>query len=165
MPELPEEPTPEQEESYFQAYADRVQALAEEGGRHTLEMERRIREATRRREKDQVNPTLLFYFEPGQIVTRRHRAFSKMDPRTTGPFRVRSIGGVYRQKVTIEPLEDDTGKRRRRVTVHASQLVPFYEPYAEPEDIDVGPDIEPEAPKGAAEDPSNTDIEMTEDAP
>lgn len=59
-------------------------------------MESRIRQATRRREKDEVNPTMLFHFEPGQLVTRRYRVFSKLDPRTTGPFRVRRVGGVYR---------------------------------------------------------------------
>ena len=105
-------------------------------------MERRVREATKPREKDQVHPTLLFHFEPGQIVTRRHRAFSKLDPRTTGPFRVRTISGVYRQRVTIEPLEE--ASRRRRVTVHASQLVPFEEPYAEPGVIDLSEDATPE---------------------
>ncbi len=77
-------------------FAERVQALAEAGGRNIVEMEHRIREATRRREKDQVNPTMLFHFMPGQLVTRRHRIFSKLDPRTTGPFRVRSATGTYR---------------------------------------------------------------------
>ncbi len=81
-------------------------------------MERRVREATKPRESDYVHPTMLFHFTPGQIVTRRHRAFSKLDPRTTGPFRVRNISGVYRQRVTIEPIEG--ANRRRRVTVHAS---------------------------------------------
>ena len=105
-------------------------------------MERRIREATKPREKDQVHPTVLFNFEPGQIVTRRHRQFSKLDPKTTGPFRVRAVTGVYRQRVTIEPLEG--ASRRRRVIVHASQLVPFQEPYTEPDAIDFSHDARPE---------------------
>lgn len=145
LPELPKKPTAAQEEAYYAAFSERVQELAELGGRNILEMERRIREASRQREKNQVNPTMLFHFEPGQIVTRRHRAFSKLDPRTTGPFRVRGISGIYRQRITIEPLEGESRgqKRRRRVTVHASQLVPFETPYIEPEDIDVGPEASP----------------------
>jgi hypothetical protein len=87
-----------------------------------MEMERRIRTATRAREKDKVNPTMLFFFEPGQIVTRRHKVFSKLDPRSTGPYRIRSIQGMYRQKIVIEPVKDDSApiRRRRRLTVHAS---------------------------------------------
>lgn len=52
---------------------------------------------------------------------------------------------MYRQKIVIEPVEDDSApsRRRRRLTVHASQLVPFDEPYIEPEDIDIGPDSSP----------------------
>ena len=96
MPETPEDPTAQQEEEYFATFAQRVQALAEAGGRQIHEMERRIRDATRRREKDQVNPTMLFHFMPGQLVTQRHRIFSKMDPRTTGPFPIRSVTGNYR---------------------------------------------------------------------
>ena len=89
-----------------------------------------------------MHPTMLFHFEPGQIVTRRHRQFSKLDPKTTGPFCVRAVTGVYRQRVTIEPLEE--ASRRRRVTVHASQLVPFREPYTEPNEIDLAHDAKPE---------------------
>lgn len=105
-------------------------------------MERRVRDATKPREGDQLNPTMLFHFEPGQIVTRRHRAFSKLDPRTTGPFRVRSVSGVYRQRVAIEPV--DGASRQKRVTVHASQIVPFEQPYAEPDVIDLSQDATPE---------------------
>ena len=86
------------------------------------EMERRIRDATRRSEKNQVSPTMFFHFVPGQLVTRRHRTFSKLNPRTTGPFRVRSVSGLYRQKVQLEPLcgQDDTSRRKKLMTVHAS---------------------------------------------
>ena len=48
MPEMPSNPTTPQEEEYFDTYAERVQALAEAGGRQIREMERRIRDATRR---------------------------------------------------------------------------------------------------------------------
>jgi hypothetical protein len=34
-------------------------------------MERRIRDATRRREKSKESPTVLFHFLPGQLVIRR----------------------------------------------------------------------------------------------
>ena len=84
---------------------------------------------------------------PGQLVTRRHCAFSKLDPRTTGPFRVRNVSGTYRQRVTLDPLvgEDGAPRRRRRLIVHASHLVPFDKPYVEPEDLDVGDDATPES--------------------
>ena len=111
------------------------------------DLEQRVREASRRSEKNQVSPTTLFYFMPGQLVTRRHRAFSKLDPRTTGPLRVKSVAGTYRQRVTLDPLVGDgeAPKRRKRLIVHASHLVPYDKPYVEPEDIDVGEDATPEA--------------------
>lgn len=107
-------------------------------------MERRIRDATRRREKNLVSPTVMFHFLPGQLVIRRHRLFSKLDPRTTGPFRIRSVTGTYRQRVLLEPINDPSG-RKKRLTAHASQLVPFDKPYIEPEDLDFGPDPVSEA--------------------
>ena len=158
---MPPAPTAAEEEAYYAAFSERVEALAELGGKRIAELERRIRDSTRRREKNQVNPTILFHFEPGQIVTRRHRAFSKMDPKTTGPFRVRSVSGVYRPRITIKPTE--TSSRQRRTTVHASQLVPFEDPYAEPDDIDVGPDTAA-APQFPAEDQA-MDAEETADLP
>ena len=84
---------------------------------------------------------------PGQLVTRRHRAFSKLDPRTTGPFRVRSVSGTDRQRVTLDPLvgEDGAPRRKKRLIVHASHLVPFDKPYVEPEDLDVGDDATPDS--------------------
>ncbi len=60
------------------------------------DMETRIRRATLSSEKTKVNPTMLFHYMPGQLVLRRHRTFSKMDPRSAGPFIVRSVGGIYR---------------------------------------------------------------------
>ena len=96
LPELPLEPTPEQEEAYYQAFAEKTRQLAEAGGQKMKEMEARIRDASRKTEKNQVSPATLFYFMPGPLVTRRHRAFSKLDPRTTGPFRVRNLSGIYR---------------------------------------------------------------------
>ena len=124
MPEMPEDPTIRQEEKYFDTFAKRVQALAEAGGRQIREMERRIRDATKRQEKTKESPTVLFHYLPGQLVLRRQRTFSKLEAPTSGPFRARSVTGAYRQRVLIEPVENDTG-RRRRLTVHASQLVPY----------------------------------------
>ena len=39
---------------------------------------------------------------------------------------------------------DKTTSRRKRLVVHASQLVPFDRPYIEPEDIGISPENEPE---------------------
>lgn len=157
LPELPDEPTAEEEEAYHRVFAERARDLAEAGGRRMKDLERRIRDSTRVSEKTQESPTLLFHFMPGQLVTRRHRTFSKLDPRTTGPFRVRSVSGIYRQRVELEPIdgEDPTRKPRRNLNVHASQLVPYEKPYVEPEDIDVGPDATPDDPRSQnqSEDP------------
>ena len=51
LPELPPSPTPEEEEIYYQVFAEKTRELAEAGGRRMKEMERRIRDATRRSEK------------------------------------------------------------------------------------------------------------------
>ena len=144
LPELPEEASAAQEEEYFEAFSQRVHQLATHGGQKILELERRVRDATRRKEKDYVHPTMLFHFQPGQLVTRRHRVFSKLDPKATGPFRVRQVGGLYRQRVTIVPAEPTSNQRQ--VTVHASQLIPFEQPYAEPPLIDIGRDAQPPSP-------------------
>ncbi len=65
LPELPASPSRQQEEAYYEAMSRRAEELRTIAGSRILEMERRIREATRRKEKDIVNPTLLFHFEPG----------------------------------------------------------------------------------------------------
>ncbi len=56
---------PAEEKAYYEAYSERAAALAEIGGKRIADMERRIRQATRRQEKDQVNLTMLFHFVPG----------------------------------------------------------------------------------------------------
>ena len=48
---------------------------------------------------------------------------------------MRAISGVYRQKVTIEPV--DPMSKQRKVTTHASQLVPYLKPYRDPVVIDL----------------------------
>ncbi len=65
LPILPEDPTPEEEEAYFEAFTEQVHWLADAGGERMAEMEKRIQESTRRREKNQVSPTMLFHFMPG----------------------------------------------------------------------------------------------------
>ena len=76
--------------------ASRVEDLAALGGERIADLERRIRSQTRAREKHLVQPTMLFYFEPGQLVSRRTRVFSKLDPRSVGPYRVKDVTGLYR---------------------------------------------------------------------
>ena len=78
--------------------------------------------------------------------------FSKLDPKSTGPFRVKSISGVYRQRITVEPA---SGPAAKPLVVHASHLVPFQEPYFEPNDVDVEEPIAP-APEPEPEPPSPT---------
>lgn len=48
----------------------------------------------------------------------------------------------------LEPLagDSDTSRQKKKLTVHASQLVPYEQPYVEPEELDVGPDATPEDP-------------------
>ena len=97
------------------------------------EVERRVRELTRARESEREAPTLLFHFQPGQLVIKRQKRFTKVEARALGPYRVRRVTGAYRQRVTIEPVEG----RGRPTTVHASHLIPFEEPYVEPHTIDL----------------------------
>ena len=65
LPELPADPTPAQEEAYFEAVSTRREYLRTLAGRRILDMERRIRGATRNQERNIVDPTLLFHFKPG----------------------------------------------------------------------------------------------------
>jgi hypothetical protein len=74
-------------------------------------MEWRIRDATKCQEKTKESPTVLFHFLPGQLVLRRQQTFSKLDSRTSGPFRIRNVTGAYRQRVLIKPINNDTGRR------------------------------------------------------
>ena len=97
---------------------------------------------------------MLFYFTPGQLVARRVRTFSKMDPRSLGPFHVRKVSGAYRQRVTIEPIGDQPNKRT--VIVHAGHLVPFHEPYVEPAAVDVEGDAS--SPREAIEASENEGV-------
>ena len=65
MPELPEDPSPAEEEDYYRAFSARAQDLTVAGGRRIKEIEARIREAPRRTEKTRVSLTQLFHFIPG----------------------------------------------------------------------------------------------------
>ncbi len=55
--------------------------------------------------------------------------------------------------MTLEPLggDSDHSRRRKRLIVHASHLVPYDKPYVEPEDLDVGQDATPEEEDQARE--------------
>ena len=92
------------------------------------ESELRVRALTRGREENREAPTLLFHFQPGQFVLKRQRHFTKVDARAAGPYRVRRVTGAYRQRVTIEPVDE----RGRPSIIHASHLVPYEQPYIEP---------------------------------
>ena len=112
------------------------------------ESEQRLRALTRGREDRRETPTLLFHFQPGQFVLKRHKRFSKVDAKAHGPFRVRWVTGAYRQRVTIEPVNG----RGRPSIVHASHLVPFEEPYVEPQMVELGAEgeVEPRSPRAPA---------------
>ena len=129
-----------EEEAYFSVMSARVRDLAALGGERITALEHRIRGQTRAREKHLVVPTLLFHFVPGQLVSRRSRVFSKLDPRSTGPYRVTGVMGLYRQRVAIEPV---TGTGHRPTIVHASHLVPYDAPYIEPPVIDLSEAAQP----------------------
>lgn len=64
----------------------------------------------------------------------------------------------------LEPLGGDSKapRQKKKLTVHASQLVPYEKPYVEPEDLDVGPDATPEDP-GYPDSPKSP--KLTEDPP
>ena len=101
-----------------------------------------------------VNPTLFFHFEPGQLVLRRHKTFSKLDPKATGPFIIKGVSGIYRQRVTIQPANPNA--KAQQLTTHASQLVPYEQPYVEPTFIELGNEEPPapiRKPQGAQEGP------------
>ena len=73
-------------------------------------------------------PMLLFHFQPGQSVLKRHRHFTKVDAWAHGLFQVHRVTGAYRQRVTIKLVNGCS----RLTIVHASHLVQFEELYLEP---------------------------------
>ena len=60
------------------------------------ESEAWLRNIVRKAAEDQPHPATWFFFNEGDIVHRQQRAFSKLDPRTTGPYVVKKVGGTYR---------------------------------------------------------------------
>ena len=52
LPDLPPQPTPEQEESYYQVFAEKTRDLAEAGGERMKAIEQRVREASRKTERN-----------------------------------------------------------------------------------------------------------------
>ena len=50
------------------------------------ESKQRMRVLTCSHEDKQETPTLLFHFQPGQFVLKRHWHFTKVDARVHGPF-------------------------------------------------------------------------------
>ena len=81
-----------------------------------------------------VNPTTFFHFHPTQLVLRRTKTIGKLYPKAEGPYRVIKVSGRYGQRVTIELVEGEAG--RKPLAVHASQLTPYMRPYVEPEVLD-----------------------------
>ena len=69
-------------------------------------------------------------------MLRRRKTIGKLHPKADGSYRVIAVGGQYGQRVTIELLEG--GPWYRPLTIHASQVVPYLQPYVEPEVIDLG---------------------------
>lgn len=51
-------------------------------------------------------------FSPGDKVLRRRKVVSKLAPKADGPYEVIRVSGVYRQRVTIRPLEPTVGVKR-----------------------------------------------------
>ena len=65
LPSLPDQPTPDEEETYLTKVSHIVEWLQGLGGTRIKEGERRIRQLTRWDEGAKVNPMALFYFQPG----------------------------------------------------------------------------------------------------
>ena len=65
-------------------------------------------------------------------MLRRRKVLSKVAAKAEGPYEVVRTSGMYRQRITIKPLDSLVGPKRKAeqqtVTVHASQLVPFKPP-------------------------------------
>ena len=103
-----------------------------------------MRALTRGHKEKWETPTLLFHFQPGQFILRCHRHFTKVDARAHRPFRVHRLMGAYCQRVTIKPVNG----RGPPTIVHASHLVPFEEPYMEPQTVELGAEgeVEPRSP-------------------
>ena len=82
------------------------------------------------RDKPGSSPTMVFSFQPGQMVLRRWRPFSKMDAKASGPVIIDRVYGLYNQRVVVK-WKDSQGKWRKN-HVHASQLIPIDDPFVEP---------------------------------
>ena len=65
LPSLPDQPMPDEEETYLADISRIVEQLQELGGTRIKEAERQIRQLTRWDEGAKVNPMALFYFQPG----------------------------------------------------------------------------------------------------
>ena len=98
------------------------------------ESKQRVRALARGHEDKREMPTLLFHFQPSQLILKHHRRFTKVDARTCAPFGIRRVLGVYCPQVTIKPVHS----RGRPTIIHASHLVPFKEPYMEPQTVELG---------------------------
>ena len=59
---LPDQPTPDEEQTYLTKVSHIVEWLQRLGGAHIKEAEQRIRQLTRQDKGAKVNPTVLFYF-------------------------------------------------------------------------------------------------------
>lgn len=78
---------------------------------------------------------MVYGFSVGQKVLRRQRAFSKLDPRSSGPLTIERIRGLYNQRIKVSFTTADGRKRTNEV--HASQLTPFLPPYLEGADVHI----------------------------
>ena len=61
----------------------------------------------------------LFFFEPGTYVLRRSRAIGKLAPKRDGPYKVETVTGQMKQRVTIRSPDG------RLYHCHASKLTPY----------------------------------------
>ena len=48
----------------------------------------------------------------GNKVLRRRKTIGKLAAKAEGPFLVVRVGGIYRQRITIQPLESLVGPKR-----------------------------------------------------
>ena len=121
LTEVPPPPAPpegkvtaQQERDYAEGVARTVREVRRIAKLRLARSELRLRQRLRRMEGQAEEPLTLFHFGVGDKVLQRQKTISKLAAKAEGPFLVVRVGGNYRQRITIQPLESLVGPKRRR---------------------------------------------------